>query len=171
MILSRALRSFSFALPGVVQGTTYKPKAPVEFDGKGDALIYSCEPMDGASIFLPMPYSIGTLSIPLMGMAWYGDMLGLGLGNFMWLGAMYAAAMPHCWHLYNLRFRVDKIWYVRGGHWKFQTSGVNQMTSYTYSEPKNLTHVEGQLTSDGNLLSDVKLSADTWIDFQEMLRD
>jgi hypothetical protein len=118
MIARTASRLFSYALPGTVQGRVYKPSSTIEFDPKGDTLVYSCTPMAGASVFFPMPYSLGTCSIPAMGLAWYTDLLSLGLGNAIWLGAMYAAILPHCWHLYNLRFRVDKIWYVRGGYWK-----------------------------------------------------
>jgi hypothetical protein len=165
MIARRVLRSFSYALSGTVEGSAYKPKTAIEFDPKGDILVYSCKPMEGASVFFPMPYSLGTLSLPVMGWAWYADVLSLGLGNAAWLAAMYAAVLPHCWHLYNLRFRLDKIWYVRGGYWKLETSGVNHVVTHSYTESAKLQTSEGTLSADGRLQSEAKLNAQVWIDF------
>jgi hypothetical protein len=149
MMIRQALRKFSYNLTGAVQGQTYIPEKVVEFDPKGDTLIYSNEHLAGASVFFPMPYSIGTWSIPAMGYAWYADVLGLGLGSSIWLPIMYGAILPHCWHLYNLRFRVDKVWFVRGGFWKLQTSGVNNVVSYAYTDSANLSILSGSIDEDG----------------------
>ena len=162
MIGGIARRSLSYALPGAVKGRAYVPQQVVEFDSKGDTLIYSCQWMKGASIWFPVPYSIGTWSIPAMAWAWNADLLGLGIGSAIWAPIMWAAVLPHCWHLYNLRFRVNKIWYVRGGHWKFETSGINHITSYHYTEPANITPNAGEMTEAGELMSDAKLEAEVW---------
>ena len=162
------LRSFSYNLRGTVNGTNYMTKKPVEFDNKGDTLIYSNDKLRGASVFFPIPYSLGTWSTPLMAVAWYGDVLGLGIGSAIWMGAMYAAILPHCWYLYNLRFRIDKIWFVRGGYWKLETSGINNVTSYAYTESENLKPQSGSVNAEGTIEVDAVMNAEVWIDFQEM---
>ena len=82
---------------------------------------------------------------------------------------MYLAVMPHCFYIYNLRFTVDKIWYIRGGHWKIQNSGIQGLLSYAHTEPSNLKVSDGdtELSEDGSLQDDILLKAEEWQEYYQ----
>ena len=194
-MLRRVLtRGLSFKLPGTIVSTdhhevaplhhydrpdeVYKPAAPIEFDSRGETLIYSADPMKNVSVFFPLPWSMGTLALPGMAYLW----LNGALGPYSWVLPLagYLATLPHAWYLYNLRFHVDKIWYVRGGWWKFQNSGVHQVTTYAYTEPanvhlmsvkRNLEHHRGKfavfLGDEGQLSRNLVLQTEVWTEFYD----
>eukprot|EP00358_Blepharisma_japonicum_P000121 CAMPEP_0202946046 /NCGR_PEP_ID=MMETSP1395-20130829/8237_1 /ASSEMBLY_ACC=CAM_ASM_000871 /TAXON_ID=5961 /ORGANISM="Blepharisma japonicum, Strain Stock R1072" /LENGTH=155 /DNA_ID=CAMNT_0049646409 /DNA_START=304 /DNA_END=771 /DNA_ORIENTATION=+ len=51
---------------------------------------------------------------------------------------MSLAVLPHCWYLYELRYNVNKIWYVRGGLWKLENVGPYRLGTHTYTELSNI---------------------------------
>ena len=179
-MLRSVVRSFSYKLPGEVvpvstssvvkcfisPAEAYKPSETLEFDRNGETLVYSSESYKKFSVFFPMPWSLGTWSAPVV--------IGLIAGGhiaFSWkiLAGIYLSILPHCHHLYNLRFHVDKVWYVRGGLWKVQNSGVMGLVSKSITGPDNLNIVKGEsaLTEDGKLAEDITLKAETWYEYLE----
>lgn len=184
-------RSFSFKLPGTIVSSSpssspkgfvkevdvYQPKDQLKFDSTGCTLVYSVDYMKKVSVFFPFPWSLGTWATPGLGWLWYNDVLGVY--NPL-LGVLaYAALMPHCWYLWNLRSNINKIWLMRDGMWKVETAGIHQITTNYYIKPSLLTllnkskQVEKDpkqaelLSDDGKLIRHVRVKAENWIEFHE----
>ena len=178
-MLKRVTRLFSYQLPGELVGTesntnikgfvgateVYKPAEKIEFDVNGETLVYSINNAPKYSVFFPFPWSLGTWSIPVA--VWQIIEGNLTMSVPLAVG-MYLAIMPHCYHLYNLRYHIDKIWYVRGGLWKFQNSGIQGLVSKTYTEPANL-NIEGNLdlNDNGQLDQNLVLVCNEWQEYYE----
>lgn len=187
----RLSRSPAFKLPGSIVSSqsanspkgfiseveTYQPKDQIRFDSQGSTLVYSVDYMKKVSVFFPIPWSLGTWSAPGLGWMWYNDMLGVYNPLLAALG--YAAMMPHCWYLWNLKNNINKIWLLRDGMWKVETAGVHQITANYYIKPALITLLsKGRnnaenpkqaelLSDDGKLYSHVRVNAANWIEFHE----
>lgn len=193
MIFRVVRRTFAQTLPGQITSPnhvevahkdytrpeeTYKPSCTIEFDSKGETLLYSCKPLMQKSVFFPLPWSLGTWAIPGIGYIWY---IG-ALSPYSWVCPIvaYLAIFPHASYLYNLRFNVDKMWYVRGGMIKIQNSGVYQFRTYTYTDMDNCTLISTQgppephkgkfavfLGESGEMTRSLTFQTDVWIEFYE----
>jgi len=195
------LRRFSYKLPGKVTTVgevgeaaeapkgyvrpieTYKPSQQIEFNKKGETLVYTCNVMDHIPVFLPMPYSLGTLfSITASAYAFKTGILGLY--NFGLIPLFFLASVPHLRYLYNTQYYPMNIWYVRGGLWKFEVGGFYNCNGYVYTEPNNITLLTENsvpepfggkfakiLDEEGKLKRSLNFELDVWQDFHETVRD
>jgi hypothetical protein len=146
---------------------TYRPANPIEFNSKGECLVFTSRPQKYFSVFFPVPWSLGTWSIPVV----LSQVLAGNIAMSLPLAAgLYAAILPHCYYLYNLRFTIDRIWYVRGGYWKIENSGIQGIHTTTTMPPDNLTLAKGtaELNSEGQLDSDLNFVAEEWHEFYEV---
>jgi hypothetical protein len=182
-MLKLGIRSISYTLPGtfsvpeapkgaksfIEPAQLYKPAQQIVFDDKGETLVFSAENLSKFQVFFPVPWSLGTWSVPLAIWQMSEGNLAANIWSF---AALYAAVLPHCHYLYNLRFTIDKVWYIRGGHWKLQTSGVQGVVTTVYTSPDNL-EISGnaELCDQGNLQGSIELTASSWTEFYERISD
>lgn len=183
-MLRSLARCFTYKLPGeilssqpatevkgfIAASEVYKPASVIEFDSKGETLVYSTDSQKHFTVFFPMPWSIGTWSIPIL--VWQIIQGNLALSLPLAIG-MYAAILPHCLYLYNLRFQIDKIWYVRGGLWKIKNSGIHGLESTATTGSNNLTFIKGDtdLNEEGKLNDDLVIVAKDWLEYYERIEN
>ena len=183
-MLRNVMRKFSYKLPGNIVATEtgkdvkgfvppteiYKPVQQIEFDSKGETLVYSANPSYHYSVFFPMPWSIGTWTLPVISWELLAGNISFSLPLVI---GMYCAILPHTYYLYNLWFHIDKIWYIRGGSWKIENSGVHGVLLQTLTGTDNLSIVSGDsnLNEDGSLSSDLVINAETWNEIVEARDD
>lgn len=147
----------------------YKPAQQIVFDSKGEILVYESNNRINYNVFFPIPWSFGTWSIPF-GM--WQVIEGNIPFNVLTVAAGYLAIMPHCYYLYNLGYVIDKIWYIRGGHWKLETSGVYGVTATSFSSPENIDlNSEITLNSEGQLDSNLTITSKIWHEFYDTKED
>jgi hypothetical protein len=174
-MLKSALRSFSYKLPGkvisleasenvkgfVAPAKVYKPESQIEFDNKGETLVYSRNTSRPYRVFFPIPDSLGTWTVPIIGLAVLQGTLSPSLPL---LFGSYILILPHLRYLQNLSYTIDKISYVRGGAWKFETSGVQGVVRYAYTKIENLsfnTKAE-EVLEEGELRATITVTAEEW---------
>lgn len=198
MLRSGIRRLFSYKLPGKISSSyetigeinlpkgyirpveIYKPSKTINFNKEGEILVYSNDPQSQASVFFPVPWSLGTWSIPLQAFAWH---LG-AFGSFGWLApiTMYLGLLPHCWYLYELRFRAEKVWYIRGGMWKMENCGPYRLRTLTCTEPRNIEILNNNgeidllggkeldiLNENGELINDLNFKTHYWQEYYESI--
>jgi hypothetical protein len=143
----------------------YKPAQQLVFDHKGETLVYESDNRPNYNVFFPIPWSLGTWSIPVG--AWQVIEGNIPL-NLVTVAAAYLAIMPHCIYLYNLGYVIDKVWYIRGGHWKIQTSGIYGYIATSYTSPENIEFsVTPALNNEGQLDSDLSIVSKIWHEFYD----
>lgn len=76
----------------VRQQEVYIPSQTIEFSPKGDTLLYECNPYEHKPVFFPFPHVLSTLSVPLLGYAWWLD--AFGIHSWTLAIPMYLALMP-----------------------------------------------------------------------------
>ena len=94
---------------------------------------------------MAFPYSLGTWASPGLAYLWYTGVFGQ-YGAAI-LAPMYMGILFHMRYLYNLRNNVDKVWYVRGGMWKFEISGFVSVKTQFFFPMKDVK----LLTSSGRI--------------------
>ena len=195
-MLRQAFRCLSYKLPGdltvvgagevvpkgfVKPHNLYKPLQQVEYDLKGQTLLYSAPTFAGFSPFFS-PWTITKWSIPLQGLAWY---LGyFGAFGFLAPVTILLSISPHLYYLERLRTSVHKVWLVRGSNWLLETSGEHLVTKYTVTKQENVAVLNSSgveerfagvysdyLNDKGQLKTDLYLQLHCWMDFQEAKYD
>jgi hypothetical protein len=183
-MISSLVRNFAYKMPGVltpassssaVQGfipTTdiYKPAGALEFNTKGEILVYSKSCKSKFNVFFPFPWAIGTYLSPYI---IYRLAECSGHPTWSMFFAAYLGIMPHCYYLYNLRFNIDRIWYVRGGAWKIENNGIMGAETSTYMQNDNLVIKKEQeeLNETGGLDSNLDLVALDWQEYYQQVEN
>jgi hypothetical protein len=176
-MLKLGARCMSYTLPGILTTpevpkdvdplikpiSTYKPLQQLIFNTKFETLVYSADNLPKFKVFFPLPWSLGTWSSPVV--VWQ-MLVGVIPVNFFSLAALYVAFLPHLYYLNNLRYTIDKIWYIRGGHWKLELTGVSGFTTFVTCGPESLEILNNpNLNSSESLSNDVKFNSKKWTDF------